>query len=98
MAKAATKKRAKQGHLNGMEPETIREVEDAADVYYEHKNTRIAASKEEKATKINLIEVMLKNKLTSYTTADGLIVNFLSKSEVTCRKRDESNADIDEEE
>lgn len=90
--------KAKQGKLPGMEEPTIKEVEEAADLYYVKKNKRIKLSAEEKDSKVNLIEIMLKNNLTKYKTEDGLIVNLVNKSNVTCRTADEEEGDINEEE
>lgn len=92
-------KRVKQGHLNGMEPESIRAVDDAADNYYEAMRERVKLSKEEDEAKDNLIDKMKENKLDRYESAHGLVVTITHKSNVKVKPKqdaEESNGEDDE--
>ena len=82
----ATKRKAKQGFFKTMKPKSCPDVDAAAEFYDEIKRDRSGMSKKEAEAKQSLIEVMLKRKLRSYKTPDGLIVTLLSKSNVVTSK------------
>ena len=91
-------KRQKPGFLPGMEPPSIPELDDAAEVYFEAKTERQEASEAEKNTKNNLIEKMIAHGQTRYVTANELVVDLLSKSNVSCKKKTEAKAETNGEE
>lgn len=80
-------KRQKATFLPGMEPPSVPELDNAADAYYEAKTDRQAKTEVEKNAKTNLIEKMVAEKLTRYETPNGLVVDLLSKSNVTCKNK-----------
>lgn len=73
--------KAKQQHLSGMEPPSIKAIDKAADVYVEARNARMNAGVREKERKIILAELMKQNGLTEYEY-DGKIIRVLSKENV----------------
>lgn len=88
------RKRARQGHLAGMDPPSIKAIDDAADIYFDAMQRRVALSQEEHEAKDNLIDKMKENDQTIYTTADGLVVTVTATSNVRCkRKNDEETED-----
>lgn len=88
------KRRAKQGHLDGMAPPSIPALDDAADTYYEAMQERCRLSKDEDEAKDNLIDKMKEEGMDRYETPDGLVVTVLNKSNVKCkRKKEESNGE-----
>lgn len=91
------KRRAKQGHLNGMEPPSHRDIDDAADNYFEVMTDRCKLSKEEDEKKTCLIETMRSHGLDRYETPDGLIVTVTAKSNVKAKKKTVSENDEGEE-
>ena len=94
----ARKAKAKQGRLDGMEPESIREIDDAAENYFDVMQDRCKLSKEEDEAKDALIDKMKENRLDRYETPDGLIVSVTSKSNVRCKRKvasGEENGDGD---
>ena len=91
----ATRK-PKQGHLSGMEPPSIAELDDAADNYFETMTDRCKLSKTEDEQKTALIEVMKSHRMARYVTADGLVVTVTDKSNVKCKRKAEENGDTDE--
>lgn len=86
-AKRPPRKRAKQRHLPGMEPETIPALEGAAANYYDVMMERTELSKQEADAKSNLIAKMHEHKLERYVTADGLIVMCLAKDSLMVKKK-----------
>ena len=92
------KKRAKQKFLDGMEPPSIKEIDDAAEHYFETMTARCELSKTEDEQKDALIDVMKSNKMDRYETSDGIVVTITAKSNVNCkRKKDVSiNGESDE--
>lgn len=96
MARARTK-RPKQGRLPGMEPLSVREIDDAAANYFEVMTDRCKLSKDEDEAKDCLIDKMKTHGVDRYETPDGLVVTVTAKSNVKCRrKKEESNGDGDE--
>ena len=68
--------------LPGMEPDHIPELTEAAEAYDRAKKARMKKTEVEKETKDSLLEKMLKHKLTSYETPDGLKVVVTEKNNV----------------
>ena len=94
MAKAAAKK--KQGFLPGMDPPSIKAIDDAADIYYDVMTERVKLSKEEDEAKDNLIDKMKEHGLDRYETADGKVVTVTSKSNIKVKRKkdaEESNGE-----
>ena len=92
-------RKPKQGYLDpSMEPESIPELDQAAEIYYDAMQARCKLSKEEDEAKNALIDCMKSHKTKLYTTADGLVVSVVDKSNVKCkRKADaESNGEAEE--
>lgn len=95
MAKARTKK-SKQPYLHpDMAPPSIPEIDSAAEAYYEAKNERQRLTEAEKNAKVNLVERMVAAKLTRYQTPDDLVVDLLTKSNVSCKKKQETERNGD---
>lgn len=90
--KKPRKKRATQGHLNGMEPESIPALDDAAENYFDTMQKRVKLSKEDE-TKTALIEAMKEHGLDRYETSYGRIVTMTSKSNVKCKTKEEAEAE-----
>lgn len=89
------KRKARQGLLNGMEAESIPEVDDAAEIYHEAKLARVKLTEEEHEAKDNLIDKMKENSLSLYETPDGLVVSITATSNVKTKRKSEAK---DEEE
>ena len=86
----ARKAKPKQGHLDGMEPPSVRAVDEAAEIYFDVMQDRCKLSKEEDEAKDNLIDKMNKAGLAMYHTVDGLLVTVTSKSSVKVKRTAES--------
>jgi hypothetical protein len=91
----ATKKKPRQQRIPGTEEPSVPAIDQAAETYYDAKNARIKLSEEEKEAKESLIEVMLKEGLTRYITADGLVVDITNKSNVKCKKKGDAESGAD---
>ena len=93
--------KAKQGHLEGMEPPTIKELDEAADNYMDIRDKRMAMTRKECSKQDHLQELMKEHKLTVYEY-DGYIVTLNQTEKVKVRKRPEgepsANGDGDDEE
>ncbi len=89
--KKPREKKLKQQFLPDMAPPSIPEVDRAAEAYYDAKKERQAMSQDEKDKKNNLVEKMLANNLTHYETPDGYVVDALSKTNVSCKKKGEAD-------
>ena len=93
------KPKPKQGHLEGMDPPSVRAIDDAAETYYETMQERCKLSKDEDEAKDNLIDKMKEAGFDRYETPDGLVVTITSKSNVKAkRKKDEAGGDDEGEE
>lgn len=95
-AKAKTTKRpprkrdrAKQGHLEGMAPPTIREIEAAADNYREMRDARMAYLEKEVEAKAILNRVMKDHDLNVYEYDGWLVTRTLTEGVKVGRKRPE---------
>lgn len=80
--------KAKQGHLEGMEPPVIKEIERAADRYVEARDERMRLSETEAEAKELLTAVMKKHELTVYNY-DGKDVFVENAETVKVRKHKE---------
>ena len=81
------KRKARQGYLAEMEPPRIKEIDEAAEIYYDVMQQRCTLSKEEDEAKDNLIDKMKENDVNLYETADGLMVCITQKSNVKVKKK-----------
>lgn len=52
-------------------PDAIPELEDAAERYAEYRDARMASGTQERGAKLELLGLMSKHKLETYTSADG---------------------------
>jgi hypothetical protein len=92
------KPRAKQGHLPGMEPPSVPEIEKAADDYVEARDARMAAMEPEASAKKLLTELMKKHGLATYEY-DSRIVTLAGEPEVRVKKKktaDDTDSDSKE--
>lgn len=93
MAKTATKRKprdkTKQGHLPGLEPPSIKEIDEAAEAYYDlnDESWRMRAKVEQ--ARDELLEVMKKHKFNTYTY-DDKSVNVIGKFLVKVKKKKET--------
>jgi hypothetical protein len=89
--------KAKQQHLEGMEPPTITEIEGKAEEYVEVRNERMSLLKKEVELQGELAELMKKHKLRNYEY-DGQTVEVVNKEKVKVRrKKDDDDEEADEE-
>lgn len=98
MAKKAKTKgwRKRVAYLPGMEPPSIRAIDNAADIYYDRMMERTVLSKKEHEAMESLVEKMKEHKIDRYETAQGLLVEVTSKSKCTVKKKKEPKGDGDE--
>ena len=81
------KPKIEQGWIDPeMIPPKIKEIDVAADGYYDVMMERTVLSKEEHELKENLIKIMLFHGETRYVMPDGKIVEVLDKHTVKVRK------------
>lgn len=95
MAKTARKPRepkAKQGHLDGMAPPSIKEIDKAAERFRECRNERMELSQEEAKCRDLLEAVMKKNELRVYEY-DGQVVEIVYEEKVRVRKKKPDGTD-----
>lgn len=90
------KRKAKQPRLPGMEPESIKELDDAAEIYFDAMQARVKLSKEEDEAKDNLIDKMKEHGTDIYETPDGLVVTITNKSNVKCKKKSDESEEPDD--
>jgi hypothetical protein len=81
-----TRKRVKQKAFDGMEEPTHRDIDDAADTYYESMLERQRLSAEEHEAKDNLLLKMTEHGLERYKMPDGKTVEVLSNKNVRIKK------------
>lgn len=67
MKRKKARKRAKQKHLDGMEPPRVQAIEDAAEDYVQKRDLRVSCLADEIEAKQKLLDLMQDNKLTNYT-------------------------------
>jgi hypothetical protein len=87
------RKRVKQGFIPGTEPPLIREIDDAAETYYEAMMERVKLSKDEDEAKQNLIDKMVKHDIERYETPDGLVITVTNKKNVKAKKKHDDNGE-----
>lgn len=90
-AKTTRKKRGKQLRIEGMEPVSIRDLDEAAETYHEAKLERRRLSNAEDEAKDNLIDKMKQHGMSRYETPDGLLVVVTDKSNIKTSKKNESD-------
>lgn len=83
-------RKPRQGWIDGMEPESFPDVDDAAEIYFEAMTARCKLSKEEDEAKDNLIDKMTEHKVASYTTPDGLVVAVTDRKNVKVKRKAEN--------
>lgn len=91
------KAKVKNGFLEGMEPPSHKDIDAAAENYFETMQERCALSKEEDEKKTALIEKMKEHDLLRYETPDGLVVTVTAKSNVKAKRKNVSDNDQTEE-
>lgn len=87
--------RTKQGHLEGLEPPTIEEVEEKADAYYSLNDKSWKLRGKVEQARDELLETMKKHELTTYEYGNK-VVSVVEKEIVKIKKRKpeaESNDD-----
>lgn len=75
-----------------MDPPRIKELDDAADIYFDAMQERVKLSKAEDEAKDNLIDKMKENKMQLYQTSDGLMVTITAKSNVKVKRKGEAES------
>ena len=90
--------RLKQARLEGMQPESLPDLDAAAEDYDAEMRKRVRQSAKEKDAKVALIELLLKHKLSSYETPDGLIVIATTKNGVKVRHKNDDTEEGESEE
>lgn len=94
MAKA--KETEPPGYLPGMAPKKNKKVHPKAELYASHRDARIAAGKEEKEAKTDLVETMCEEGLEVYEYGD-LRVDLTNKRDVKVKIGGQSPAEDEEE-
>ncbi len=89
--------KVKQGFIEGMEPESIREIDDAAENYEEVVQERTKLSKEEDEKKDALIDVMTEHKLDRYESPSGLVVTVTNKKNIKVKHKKDAEEGGDDE-
>jgi hypothetical protein len=87
------RKRVKQEFIPGTEPPRVREIDDAAETYYEAMMERVKLSKDEDEAKQNLIDKMVKHDIERYETPDGLVITVTNKKNVKAKKKNDDNGE-----
>lgn len=87
--------RAKTKTIPTMEPESIPDLDDAAETYDEAKNQRVKKTAKEKEAKQNLLDKMAEHGLERYITPDGLVVTVTGKKNVRTERQEEATGTED---
>jgi hypothetical protein len=89
--------KAKQGHLQGMEPPSIPAIDDAADAYRECRTERMTLTETEAELQAKLLALMHENKLKTYVYGDPpFVCNVVELEKVKVRKQKaESNGEAE---
>ena len=92
--------RAKKQFLPGMEPPSHKDIDAAADNYYEVMMERVKLSKDEAEAMQALIDKMNQHGIDRYECPHGLVVTVISKLKCKVKKKKdvESNGDGEPEE
>ena len=89
--------KAKQPFLDGMEPERIPALDNAAEAYYDVMMERTELKTKEKEAQSAIDELMIEKQIMTYTTIDGITLTRTQKSKVTAKKKKaETNGDGEE--
>ena len=91
----AKERKARQQHLEGMEPPSIAEIEEKAEEYVEARNARMKLLTKEIGLQEELATLMRKHKLKNYEF-DGSTVELTSKEKVKVRKSKDEGEDEEE--
>lgn len=75
--------------LPGMEPESIPDLDQAAETYDEAKTQRMKKTQKEKEAKESLLEKMIEHGLERHVTPDGLVVTVTGKKNVRTDRLEE---------
>lgn len=89
------RKKAKQAHLDGMEPPSIKAIDDAAENYYDTMQDRVKLSREEDEAKTALIEKMKEHGFERYEY-EGKVVMLTSKSNVKVKAKNKAEENGEE--
>jgi hypothetical protein len=76
-----------QGYIPGTEPETHKDIDQAAKVYYKAMTERKELSEEEDQAKDNLIDKMKEHRLQYYETKDGKVVTLTETSNLKVKPK-----------
>ena len=88
---------SEQTEIPGTERQKNKRVTKAATAYREVRNKRMELTREEKAAKLKLIEVMREEHLETYVDEDeDLSVFYTAKEQVRVRSADSEQPDEDE--
>jgi len=87
MAKRRRKK-TKQGYLDGIEPPSIKEIDEAAEEFYDAKLELKELKEKSDGARDKLVELLQANQLETYKTPEGILVSLKEgKSRVTAKKQ-----------
>lgn len=86
----------KQGHLDGMAPPSVPEIDRAAAAYVAVRDERMSITKTEVEKKTILLHTMQKHGFTTYEF-DGNVVKRTSKDNVKVNRKGDDDIDIDSE-
>lgn len=82
--------KARQGHLPGLEPPSIKEIDNAAERYVDRRNDRMEMLQDEIKARDVLEAAMKKHELRVYEY-DGKTVELCMEEKVKVRKKKESS-------
>ncbi len=87
-------KKAKQGHLAGMEPPSIPEIDDAANSSADVRRRRMALTEQETTAADALLALMHEHELKVYDCPDGKKVEISALEKIKVRRpKEESNGE-----
>jgi hypothetical protein len=89
----------RQAEIPGTERKSIKEVDDAAELYRSSRDARMKKSKIEKEKKIDLVQVMLKHGLSVYRDDNAvppIVVTVTSKHDVKVTNIEGEEVESDE--
>lgn len=82
--------RKRQPRIPTMEPESIPDLDAAAETYDEAKNQRVKKTLKEREAKDSLLEKMIEYNLERHVTPDGLVVTVTGKKNVRTERVEEA--------
>jgi hypothetical protein len=89
-------RKPKQQFLDGMEPPSIRAIDDAAENYYDTMLERKALTETENEQKDALIDLMKENQMARYVLPDGKVVEVTAISNVKVKSPKKANEDLND--